>query len=61
VSFDSTGFGEGRHEATEHHLEGLRLEQAEHTTERVAARNAMLKAQKKPQQIFLRLPKVRHV
>jgi hypothetical protein len=49
------------HEPAEGTLEGLRIQQTEHTAERVVARNPMLQLKHEPQQPFLRLPEVRHV
>src|SRR5947209_5569652 len=53
--------GKARHKLPEGELEGLRFEQTEHPAKGVVARDAMLQAQEKPQQPFLRLAEIRHI
>ena len=54
----SVEFGKSHHEPAKCLFESARVEQAEHTTERVVAGNAVLQSKNLPQQLF---PKPLHV
>jgi hypothetical protein len=60
-AIDSHRLGEHLHEATEHFLERLRVQQAKHPTEGIVARYPVLQLQDRSQQPFLLAPKQRDV